>query len=459
MPFRARLATLAAKLTRGVVRLSGRGQGSSLPGLVALRVDPRYLEHAAPQLGAVVLVAGTNGKTTTARLIAAALRAAGRTVVANPEGANLASGAAAALAAAARVGGRVQADVAVLEADEDALPRLARALPPHVLVMTNLFRDQLDRYGEVDSIARRWRGVVAELPPTARLVINANDPRLAQLARGRRSTITFGVGNTQVVGTPNRTAADAVRCPSCGDVLHGERFIAHLGVLTCSSCDYATPQPDVALTAYQPKGFERSLVTLLLPSGALEVPSALVGRYNAFNIAAAAAAAQALDIPRTAFLAGVAAAGRAFGRGERLSVAGRHVYLHLAKNPTGYNEVLRGILDVDAAPHLLLALNDNWADGQDVSWIWDVDFEDVAPRATSLSVTGQRAGDLALRLDTAGARREVAVTPDLERAFDQATQPGAGARAAPLHVVASYTALLLLRQRLARRGLVTTSHA
>jgi len=458
VPLRTRIATLFAKLTRLSVRLVGRGQGSSLPGLVALRVDPRYLEHVAPSIGRVVLIAGTNGKTTTSRVVTAALRAAGQRTTANVEGANLTSGAAAAFAAASSWLGGLTTDDAVLEADEDALPALARALPPDVLVLTNLFRDQLDRYGEVDSIARRWIEVVRHLPTHAALVVNANDPRLAQLARQHHgATVSFGVDDATVLGVPNRTAADAVRCPSCGGAFGGERFMAHLGILRCTSCEFATPKPDVVLTAYQPTGFSGSHVTLLMPDGALEVSTALSGRYNALNIAAAAAAARALGLKRRAFSEGAAAASRAFGRGEQLTVDGRPAHLHLAKNPTGYNEVLRGILDVDAAPHLLLALNDNWADGQDVSWIWDVDFESVAPSASHLTTTGQRAGDVALRLDVAGATQDVDVEPDLAAAFDRAAAAGGTAR--PLHVVASYTALLMLRSILAKRGLVTRWHS
>lgn len=461
MPLRTRIATLFAKLTRLSVRLVGRGQGSSLPGLVALRIDPRYLEHVGPCIGSVVLVAGTNGKTTTARLVVSALTAStaeDAEVIANAEGANLTSGAAAALAGASSWLGGLSTSTAVLEADEDALPALARALPPDVLVLTNLFRDQLDRYGEVDSIARRWADVVQQLPATATLVVNANDPRLTQLARQHHgTTVSFGVDDASVLGTPNHTAADAVRCPSCGGAFGGQRFMAHLGTLRCTSCEFATPKPDVVLTAYKPSGFDGSHVTLLLPSGALELQTSLVGRYNALNIAAAAAAARALGLSRRAFSEGVTAASRAFGRGEQLSINGRPAHLHLAKNPTGYNEVLRGILDVDTAPHLLLALNDNWADGQDVSWIWDVDFESVAPSASHLTTTGQRAGDVALRLDVAGAHEKIDVEPDLAAAFDQAAAAGDSTR--PLHIVASYTALLMLRSLLAKRGLVTRWHS
>jgi UDP-N-acetylmuramyl tripeptide synthase len=266
------------------------------------------------------------------------------------------------------------------------------------------------------------------LPEHATLVVNANDPRLAQLARQHHgASVSFGVDDATVLGTPNHTAADAVRCPACGGAFGGERFMAHLGVLRCTSCEFATPKPDVVLTAYQPTGFTGSRVTLLMPDGALEISTALVGRYNALNIAAAAAAARALGLNRRAFSEGAAAASRAFGRGEQLTVNGRSAHLHLAKNPTGYNEVLRGILDVDAAPHLLLALNDNWADGQDVSWIWDVDFESVAPQASYLATTGQRAGDVALRLDVAGASR-IDVEPELAAAFDQAVAAGDHAR-------------------------------
>ena len=451
------LATLVAKIVRKSVRLAGRGQGSSLPGEIALRIEPRYLKLAAQQITRIVLIAGTNGKTTTARVLTSALRVSGQRVVANAEGANMPGGVAAALAARINLFGKLCADTAVIECDEDALPSIAAALTPHILVLTNLFRDQLDRYGEVDAIAKRWQQVIKKLPKKSILVANANDPRLVQLcSQAPAEVVYFGVDSAQILGTPNLTAADAVRCPECGGDLGGSRFMAHLGVLRCQNCKFATPEPDVIVKNYVPKGFESSRVGLVVQGEHLELETSLIGRFNALNIAAAATAAQALHLPRKFFIQGAKTAARAFGRGEHLLINGRQVFLSLAKNPTGYNEVLRAIHDVDQAPFLLLALNDNWADGQDVSWIWDVDFEAVAPLAKQIATSGLRAGDLAVRLEVAGVTREIQVLPQLRPALDDVLQKK---NKDPLHIIASYTAMLELRKIMADQGLVTQWHS
>jgi UDP-N-acetylmuramyl tripeptide synthase len=444
---RVLLGIWVAKVVRLVVRVLGRGQGSTLPGAVALRIAPALITRLSQQVPERVIVTGTNGKTTTTQLIASIVRAAGQDIVANETSANLASGVASMLARAASASGRLHAQVLILEIDEHVLPGIAEQVQPTLICFTNLFRDQLDRYGEVQNVARRWKKAIKGMQGKGTIVINANDPHLSLLARAHAGQVrSFGVPGGVAIGRANHSASDAVRCTHCGAALV-------LGTLRCASCSFTTATPDVALTEYRPRGaaFEASRLTLVVHSKRHVYDTHLVGRYNALNVAAAVTVAQVLGIAAADIQKGVAQTRRVFGRSESFTANGRTVLLHLAKNPTGYNEVLASIADVDKTPAVLLALNDNWADGQDISWIWDVDFEQIAPQLSDIRVTGQRAGDLALRLEVAGVARDIAVEPTLEKAFDQST----GTQ--PLHIIASYTAMLMLRQLFAKRTYVPRS--
>jgi UDP-N-acetylmuramyl tripeptide synthase len=451
MRARSLLALWAGKVAAIATRVGG-SQGTSFPGLVALRIDPRFIQHASNRKHVTILLSGTNGKTTTARFITAMLEASGKKVLANPAGANLSTGIAAALIRNLSWGGSNDYTHALFEVDEHALPTVAQALKPSVLLLTNLFRDQLDRFGEIDTIASRWKEAIKKLPVDSVLIVNANDPRLIAVSTGFTGRkVFFGATEPGLLGTPNLNAADSTRCPSCGGVLSGDRFMAHLGVLRCGICSFRTPTPDVALLHYRPEE-TGSKIGLMFEKKNLTLQTPLEGRFNALNLVAAVAVARTLEVSEKSILAGVASVRQAFGRAEHFQAQGREVILHLAKNPTGYNEVLIAITERVSQPELLLALNDYWADGQDASWIWDIDFERMAASIQQLTVSGVRAGDLAIRLATAGVAKEINVEANLESAFDLALKKSSDQ---PLHIVASYTAMLFLRKLLVRRGLVT----
>jgi UDP-N-acetylmuramyl tripeptide synthase len=456
-------ALWAGKAVYAGLRAIGRG-GTVLPGVVAQRLDPalaRRLTAGLPH--GVVLVAGTNGKTTTARMLAAALERGGLRVVHNREGANLLSGVTSRLVQAASFSGRLRADVAVMELDEAAFPHAIRALAPRVVVLHNLFRDQLDRYGEVDAIARRWWDALHALPPAATAVINGDDPRLAALAGalppGARA-LFYAVRDPRHALERLPHAADSANCPRCGSPLcYTELYLSHLGAYRCLHCSFVAPEPQVTARWIELDGIDG--VRLALEHSGETVPLHLnvPGLYNAYNALAAVSAALACGVALSQATAALQGFRAAFGRAERLEIRGRQVAIFLVKNPVGFNEVLRTLFplgtDLQSAPgaRLLIVINDLDADGRDVSWLWDVDFEALPGRVEWVIVSGIRAHDMALRLKYAGlAPDQVHLEPDLKRAFDLAVErTPVGARVC---VLPTYTAMLALRRVLARRRLV-----
>jgi lipid II isoglutaminyl synthase (glutamine-hydrolysing) len=441
------IARAAGRLSRGL----GRGGGTSLPGKVLLRLRPGAVgDLASGFTHGTALVSATNGKTTTSRMIAGAVREAGWRLVTNRSGANLLSGVATALLDDARR--RPPSEIGLFEVDEAALPAVAAEVHPRVVLLMNLFRDQLDRYGEIETLAARWETMIAALPPSTIVVANADDPAVAALARDRDNTIFFGLDDAAVSLPELPHAADSKRCRRCSAALVYDRvFLGHLGQWRCPSCGESRPAPQVRATTARLDGIRGVDLVIDTPLGEIRARIGLPGVTNAYNATAAAACAVALELPLDATARSLATTRAAFGRGEWVTLAGREVILLLAKNPTGANETIRTVL-LDPGPvHLLMALNDRTADGHDVSWIWDVDVEQLLPRLGSLTLTGDRAHELGLRFRYAGLSADrMVVEPDLERALDSAlagTPEGAA-----LSVLPTYTSMLDLRALLVRRG-------
>jgi UDP-N-acetylmuramyl tripeptide synthase len=442
-------ARAAAVLSRGL----RRGGGTALPGLVAERVDPGLVTTLAGRLGqGSALVTGTNGKTTTARLVRGICREAGLRPVANREGSNMMRGVAAALAESATWGGNFPASqkrLGVFEVDEATMPLIARSVGPRAVLFTNLFRDQLDRYGEVETVATLWRAAVRSFSAEVTLVINADDPSVASLSDvALGSVVLYGVDDETQAGGPLEHAADARWCYACGSELeYTAVFYGHLGHWRCPGCRRARPAPDVAVSSLTAAdgGMDVTLTTL---RGEVSVHLPLVGLYNAYNAAAATALTVALGIEMAAVGRGLAGATAAFGRQERLAIDGRDVQVILAKNPAGVNQVIRTITAEGAPRHLAVFLNDDIADGRDISWIWDVDFELLSGRVASLVVSGRRAWDMALRLKYAGLGERPEVEHDAARALRRAI--GATPEGGTLYVIPTYTAMLDARNILGR---------
>jgi UDP-N-acetylmuramyl tripeptide synthase len=432
-------------------RASGRGGGTTLPGRVLLRLAPDAISRLGSGLDrGVTLVSATNGKTTTAGMIAAVLEAQGRAPVHNRAGSNMTWGIATALL---EQGG----SEGLFEVDEAWLPKVAAQLDPALIVLGNLFRDQLDRYGEIEVLADEWARTVAERAGRTRFVLNADDPLIADLGRDRedrrREGVTyFGIEDASQALPELQHAFDAKHCRRCGHPYAYERaFVGHLGHYSCPNCGAERPAPDVAATRIELRGMEGSTVAVRTPAGDLSLELPLPGLYNVYNALAAVAAGLELGAAGEKIPAALAGARSAFGRVETIEVAGRRLSILLVKNPAGANEVLRTLrLEEDGGIDLWIGLNDRIADGRDVSWIWDADFELLAGAVRRATCAGTRAPEMALRLKYAGWPEEaIAVEPDIERSLDNALA------AAPdrLFALPTYTALLELHRLLSSRGL------
>ena len=448
------LAVAAGKVTAATIRRLGRGGGTTLPGRVSMRIDAHALQKLSATLPqGSILVAGTNGKTTTATLLREVLSAAGIEVVANRAGSNLVWGLTASVVAHAGLGGSARAEAGVFEVDEAVLPAAVEAIAPRLVIVTNLFRDQLDRYGELESSSAAISAALAALPAAATALLCADDPRVAAMASGLRArTVFYGIDDLEVGESVVPHAADARFCPRCGAAFEFDRVYAgHLGHYRCPSGDFSRPRPDVAAERVEFDGLEGQRVMvrgLGLEAAALEVP--LSGIYNTYNILAAAAAARLFGVAPAVIAPALSFFKPAFGRLEKVDVLGRSVRLMLAKNPAGFNEVLRAARGLGQGRNFVVALNDRIADGRDVSWIWDVDFELLAG-ADTVVVGGDRALDMRVRLKYAGldpARVVVAETPGATLdALVAATAPGD-----EVFVLPTYTAMLELRSEMATRG-------
>ena len=445
-----RLAQFVARSSGWLSRRLGRGGGTTLPGVVLLKLRPRAAEElAAPLARGSIAISATNGKTTTARLLRSATDAAGIPTVANTAGSNLLRGVTAALLADGE-----DAELGLFEVDEAALPSVVDQVKPRVVVLMNLFRDQLDRYGELETLVETWRTMIAQLPADTTLVLNADDPAVAFLGHERANTVWFGVDDTSISRTEQSHAADSTHCPRCDNPLTYDLVgIGHMGHWRCEHCGLARPTPTVSATHVEVRGVDGFDITIVTPSGPVTASVALPGLHNAYNTTAAVAAAQALGLETSLLPAALAETDAAFGRGEHVDIGDKQLVMLLAKNPTGANENVRAALTHTGDLHVVIFLNDRTADGQDVSWIWDVDYEPLFDRVSALTVAGERAHDLALRCIYGGADADaLVVEPDPGKALDTALAaagPGDTVFALP-----TYTAMLDLRAELVRRDLV-----
>ncbi len=446
-----------ARAVGALSRLRGGG-ATSAPGKLLVALDRDAIATLGARLArGTVLVSATNGKTTTAALAARIFERAGIRLVHNRAGANMAGGIAAALLAAARPRGQIAGELGLFEVDELWLDGIASQLGPRAVLLGNLFRDQLDRYGELETIAARWaEGLRAE-----RLVLNADDPLVADLGRGRSQTLYFGVEDDSLALAGMAHAADAKHCRRCGAPYSFDTiYLGHLGHYRCPSCSQQRPAPAVSATEVTLQGVRSASFTLRTPAGAGRVALELPGLYNVYNALAAAALASALHVELDSILAGLDGATAAFGRAEAvtlsLATAGagpstRELRILLVKNPAGANEVLRTLALEPGEHDLLGVLNDNIADGRDVSWVWDADFELLAARIRRVCCSGTRAAELAVRLKYAGVAEErITVEPDLSRALQVAAADSSDG--APLYALPTYTAMLSLRELLVARG-------
>jgi UDP-N-acetylmuramyl tripeptide synthase len=437
-------ARVAARLSR----LVGAGGGTTVPGKVLSSLDPEVLDRLARRLPlGSVLISATNGKTTTAAMAARILSPRVR-LAHNASGANLRSGVTSSLLSAKG------AELGLFEVDEAALPEIAERVRPRAICLGNLFRDQLDRYGELEHVAERWRAVVRDLPAQAGLVVNGDDPQVGDLARERPGSVVFGLDDPRHAVPELLHAADSKWCLRCGRPYeYAAAYVGHLGDYRCAACGHARPQLDIVARQIELRGLDGVDFSIETRGEARRVRMSVPGLYNVYNALGAASLALAFGSPLDDVVAGLELFGAAFGRFERIPVGDKQLLVLLVKNPAGANEAVRTLV-AGAPPKLaVLALNDAIADGRDVSWIWDVDWEPLLAGLEQVVVTGDRAAEMALRCKYGGFPPEaIEVVPELDQALDRGLE--LSPRGGELVVLPTYTAMLALRRIVAERGFV-----
>lgn len=435
------------------LRSFGIGGGTALPGLVAEKICPSLLSELAPRFSnGVILITGTNGKTTTARLIANVLKAKGYKVIHNFTGSNLTRGILAQILQEADIRGNFSADFGVFEVDEATSGKAAQALKPRLILVTNLFRDQLDRYGELDKVA----SIVASSLNYARewVILNGDDPLVTSLAENAEAgKIFYGIDAPEL--SLSRGVIDLHHCPRCDEELSfSVRFYGHLGEYICPECAYKRPVLDIYASHIE-LGDDFSLRFQINCRGKLaSVHSPLYGIFNVYNLVSALSVFEALGFELETTIQSLEQITSAFGRLERFFLDSRECIIFLAKNPVGFSINLETVKRDKAMKNLLIILNDNLADGTDTSWIWDVDFEILGEEDFRFIIcSGIRAEDMALRLKYADIPQErLEVINDIKSAFQRAV-----AQTTPterLYILPNYTAMLDLRSHLSREGIL-----
>lgn len=441
MNLRLSLAILAGKTAAWLSRLRGH-RGSSLPGMVALKIYPRILLELSRQVRrGIIVTSGTNGKTTTSNMIADVLSGAGYRIIANREGANLITGVTTAFIRQAGVWGKVSCDYAVLEVDEASMPGVLGQVTPKVVVLTNFFRDQLDRYWELDKITGIIRDSLNKHKQTT-LVLNADDPLVAQFSKTTGlPALFYGLGGGQGSRKNSNQTREGKFCPFCGTPLAYAYFhYGQLGSYNCPGCDFRRPAARVE--GLEP-GFADRALTCRLAFDRQEVSLVIQvqGLYNLYNALAAFAVGLHLGVAPQSILDSLGRYRPVTGRMEKFIYQGKPSYLILVKNPAGFNEALAALSTGEGARDVFIAINDNDADGKDISWLWDVDFEMLGADHRQLlhfTCTGQRGEEMALRLKYAGVPQEkISVCPDPGRAVIE-TLTG---KAAAAYLFCTYTAL------------------
>lgn len=446
---------MAGKGAARVIRRLGRGGGTSLPGMIARRIDPEVLETIAQRRQVpIVAITGSNGKTTTARFAAALLRGEGLVANYDPTGSNLVQSVTSLAVSVADLRGRLPDGVLIAEVDEGALPVVAREVRPRTVLVTNLLRDQLDRYGELHAVANAIAGVARAMAPDSAFVFNADDPMVAGMALdAKMRQVRFGLDLDHSTDRITR-AADTIRCPRCrSDLVYRQVYLSHMGAYGCPQCGFARPELDVAVTALQTRGIAETRLTVRLSSGEIHLVVPQSGVHIAYDVAGALAILVGLGIEPAHAAESLASVGPAFGRLEQIRAGDRRIILGFAKNPTSYNTTLHTLATANEPRQLLVAASNTLVDGEDFAWLWDVDFESVAQGVERVTASGTRADELANRLKYAGVDADrVVIVEDRRTALNEAL--AAVGPKGTLTIVAGYTPTVELREEMHRRGWV-----
>jgi UDP-N-acetylmuramyl tripeptide synthase len=455
---RLALAISAGKLAGVSGRLLRVGGGTSLPGLIARRIDPYILRSVIGASKAKkIVITGSNGKTTTARMTAAMAANNGNRVSHNREGSNMLQGVTSVAVNFADIFGRLNSDVLIFEIDEGTMPLAMPEISPDVVVITNIFRDQLDRYGELYSVAKALNKTLEDLPASSTILLNGNDPQVANFGkRAKARRIFFGIETTEV-GTPvPEQSADIIRCIRCQeDLLYEVAYMSHLGIYRCPNCGYTLPPLDIAATSIKlaPNGQGPTHLEMRTPQGNMSLEISLPGLHNVYNAAAAIGASLAAGFEKEKIPAALSNIRPAFGRLEKIQAGGQTIYLSFVKNPTSFNLILRLIAQHPGKKHVLLAASRTIVDGEDFSWLWDVEIEEVAQDIVDVICSGNKPEELAMRLKYAEIPIEkISLIEDREAALDAALKnAGSGGT---LYILSSYTPTNELRRIMQKRGWV-----
>lgn len=443
---KSRAAIVAGTAAGFLSRRLKLGGGTSLPGAVGLKIDPELIKHLASQLSLIsVVITATNGKTTTANMSAAVLKSLGLKLVHNSAGANLPFGVATALLKARKSANQI----GLFEVDEAAAQQIVKQLRPKLFLVGNIFRDQLDRFGELDKTANLIGEAVKALPKNSYLLLNADDPRVAALARlnTKVKPLFYGISaNSPALSYVSQVATDidSGNCPFCQKPLHYlQSYFSHLGNYACSSCGFKRPTLNFAATALQLAATDSTFI-LQTALGERKIKLPLPAFFNVYNALAAAAIGVVLGANLNQVEQSLNQFQTAFGRFETVAVGQKKVCLMLIKNPTGFNQII-ATLNLNPEPKsLVIAINDNLADGTDVSWLWDVDLHLLGSQKLIIT-TGLRAEDMSLRLKYAEVKTtKLTMVKKLSQAVAVGLQELKNGE--QLYILATYTAMLDLRK-------------
>lgn len=446
--WRFRAAVIAAKMTKRMLTLSGR-KGTTLPGRVALKICPDLLAAYGKELGQrIVFVTGTNGKTTTSNLLVNFLRQDGREVISNSLGANLIAGIATTLIEGVRLG-RSEGQAIVLEVDEATIGNVIGHLRPKAVVVTNFFRDQMDRYGELDTVVEMVGSALKKAPDSTTVILNADDPLVTSIAPQGKNVMYFGIGSSQFDAAEHSEVRDGKYCRKCGSNLHYSLYhYGQLGFYNCPSCDFGRPEPQIC--AEDVRLHEEGIrFHVGEATGFINSPAV----YNVYNALAAVAASTIFGVNSDVLMREMGYMKTQLGRMERLtSASGRELMLTLVKNPTGFNEVLKVVEHEKRPVELVIILNDRYADGTDVSWIWDTNIERLQQIADLRRIycAGTRAEDFAIRLRYADLGGITEIVEGDIACVDQALRDLPDGRM--LYILSTYTSLYAVRDHLLEKG-------
>jgi len=455
----ARLVTAvwAGKTISSLSRVLGLGAGSTYPGRIMRKIDPQVLAKLSRGFSqGTVMISGTNGKTTTSNMIAHILKKSGRKLTHNKSGANLITGLTTSLVGSCNLLGNLKAEMGLFEVDEATVPLASKEIKPQIMLVTNFFRDQLDRYGELDYTASLIKRSLPNIDYQGTILLNADDPLVANLGQDvEQKVIYYGIEDEALPLTDIVQAADVKYCVHCGELYdYSTVFYGHLGKYKCNHCGNFRPKPSIFASNLEFKNITTTSFNVSTPQGDFGVTINLPGLYNVYNALGAIGCSLMLGLSLEEIKSGLESFLPAFGRMEQIEFPKNPALLILVKNPTGFNEVLRTML-IDKKPkNLLICINDNYADGEDISWLWDVDFEGLllARNEINFAVTsGLRAGDMALRLKYAGlASEKISLDKNLKDGLERtlAMLPSGE----NLYILSTYTAMLEMRDIIQKKG-------